>query len=164
MTAHPDKPMDRTTRITRQLPAPPAVVYRALTDAEVVKAWKFPAGMSIQIHEFEPREGGRFRVSLTYHDTSAVGKTSDHTDTYHGHFAQLVEGRKVVEVLEFETADPAAAGEMRITYDLVERDGGTQLTATHENVPLRVRLEDNELGWSMALQQLAAFVASTKQP
>jgi uncharacterized protein YndB with AHSA1/START domain len=150
----------RTTRIARQLPAPPAVVYRALLDAESVKAWKFPAGMSIRVHEFDPREGGRFRVSLTYHDTSAVGKTLDNTDTYHGHFEHLVDARTVVEVLEFETSDPSSAGEMRITYDLAERDGGTYLIATHENVPVRVRLEDNELGWSMALQQLAAFVGA----
>jgi len=149
----------RITRIARQLPAPPAVVYRALLDAESVKAWKFPAGMSIEIQEFDAREGGRFRVSLTYHDTSAVGKTSDNTDTYHGRFEQLVDARKVVEVLEFDTSDPSSAGEMRITYTLTDQDGGTYLVATHENVPARVRLEDNELGWSMALQQLAALVA-----
>ena len=29
-----------------------------------------------------------------------------HTDTYHGHFARLVPDEQVVEVLEFETADP----------------------------------------------------------
>lgn len=150
--------IERTTRISRQLSAPAAVVYRALLDAESVKAWKFPAGMFIQVHEFDPREGGRFRVSLTYQDASAVGKTLGNTDTYHGHFEQLVEGRKVMEVLEFETTDPASAGEMRITYELIERNGGTWLVATHENVPPRVRLEDNELGWSMALQQLAALV------
>src|SRR3954468_6052374 len=101
---------ERSTRIARQLPAPPAVVYRALLDAESVKAWKFPAGMSIQVHEFDAREGGRFRVSLTYHDASTVGKTSGNTDTYHGHFEQLVDARRVVEVLEFETTDPSSAG------------------------------------------------------
>lgn len=148
----------RTTRISRHLSAPPAVVYRALIDAESVKAWRFPDGMSIQVHEFHPRKGGRFRVSLTYHDASAAGKTLGSTDTYHGHFEQLVDGRKVVEVLEFETSDPSSGGEMRITYDLVERDGGTDLVATHENIPPSVRLEDNELGWAMALQKLAALV------
>jgi uncharacterized protein YndB with AHSA1/START domain len=135
-------------------------VFRALVDAESIKAWRFPVGMSIQVHEFEPREGGRFRISLTYDDASAVGKTSRNTDTYHGHFEQLVEGRKVVEVLEFETSDPSLAGEMRITYDLAERDGGTTLVATHENVPPGVRLEDNESGWSMALKNLAGLVES----
>lgn len=154
----------RTTRISCHLSAPPSVVYRALIDPDSVKAWRFPDGMSIQVHEFHARVGGRFRVSLTYHDTSAVGKTLSNTDTYHGHFEQLVDGVKVVEVLEFETGDPSLAGEMRITYDLVARDGGTHLVATHENLPPGVGLEDNGLGWSMALQKLAALVALHRVP
>jgi uncharacterized protein YndB with AHSA1/START domain len=144
--------------MTRHFPVPASVVYRALLDAEAVKAWKFPPGMAIEVHEFDAREGGRFRVSLTYLDAGAAGKSSGNTDTYHGHFAQLVDGARVVEVLEFETSDPSSAGEMRITYELRERHGGTALVATHENVPPGVRLEDNELGWAMALGQLAAFL------
>lgn len=125
----------RITRAHRHLAAPSAVVYRALIDPEAVRAWRFPDGMSIQVHEMDPRVGGRFRVSLTYDDPTAVGKTARNTDTYHGHFQELLEGRKVVEVLAFETGDPASGGEMKITYELSERDGGTTLVATHENVP-----------------------------
>lgn len=149
---------ERTTRIRRHLAAPASVVYAALTDADAVRAWRFPEGMAIQVHAFDPREGGRFRVSLTYEDKSAAGKTAANTDTYHGCFLRLVPGRQVVEVLEFETSDPAMAGEMRITYDLAERAGGTDLVATHEHVPAGVSLDDNQQGWAMALEQLAALV------
>lgn len=149
----------RTTRIQRHLPAPPDVVYAALTTADSVRAWRFPDGMTIEIHEFDAREGGRFRVSLTYEDAASAGKTSAHTDTYHGHFLRLRPERQVVEVLEFETSDPAAAGEMKITYDLAASGGGTDLVAIHENVPPGVSLEDNQQGWSMALDRLAALVA-----
>jgi uncharacterized protein YndB with AHSA1/START domain len=159
-----DKSPGRTTRITRRFSAPAAVVYRALLDVDCVKRWKFPAGMSIHVHEFEPREGGRFRVSLTYHDSSAAGKTVNNTDTYCGHFEQLVAARQVVEVLEFETANPSFAGQMRITYALTEQDGHACLVATHENVPAGVPLEDNELGWSMALERLAALVEAECGP
>jgi len=37
--------------------------------------------------------------------------------------------RAVVEVLEFETADPALRGEMTITITLADADGGTELNA-----------------------------------
>jgi uncharacterized protein YndB with AHSA1/START domain len=157
-------PTARTTRITRHFSAPAGVVYRALVDAEAVKAWKFPAGMAIRIHAFDARVGGRFRVSLTYQDPAAAGKSSAHTDTYSGHFQELVEGRRVVEVLAFETADAATAGEMKITYELTERGRRTELTATHENVPASVRLEDNEVGWTMAFDQLAAWVEDRSSP
>jgi hypothetical protein len=83
---------ERTTRITRRFAAPVSVVYRALLDSESITRWKFPVGMSIRIHAFEPQEGGRFRVSLTYRDAAAIGKTAANTDTYHGNFQQLVEG------------------------------------------------------------------------
>ena len=74
--------------------------------------------MTSDVHEFEAREGGSFRVSLTYDAPDAARKTAAHTDTYHGHFARLVPGEQVVEVLEFETADPDLAGEMTITTTL----------------------------------------------
>lgn len=154
---------ERTTRLTRKICAPPAVVYRALIDPECVKRWKFPAGMDIQIHKFEAREGGLFRVSLSYRNSSLVGKTAANTDTYHGHFEKLVEGRQVIEVLEFDTSEPSMSGAMRITYTLTETDGGTLLLATHESVPAGVRLEDNRQGWSMAIEQLAALAESKQE-
>jgi uncharacterized protein YndB with AHSA1/START domain len=148
----------RTTQLTRRMLAPPHRVFEALLDARAVPAWKVPTGMRCRVHLFEPREGGRFRVSLTYEDPEPAGKTSAHTDTYAGHFERIVEAVRVVEVLAFETSDPAIAGEMRITYELVERDGGTDLTATHEQVPPGIALQDNHLGWSIALDRLAALV------
>lgn len=46
--------------------ASPASVYRALIDAEAVARWKVPTGMTCQVHTFDGREGGTFRISLTY--------------------------------------------------------------------------------------------------
>jgi len=85
-------------------------VYRALIDAHAVTTWMVPDGMSSQVHEFDAREGGAFRISLTYDAPNATGKTTAHTDTYHGHFVKLVPNALVVEVIEFETVDPAMQG------------------------------------------------------
>jgi len=49
-----------------------------------------PSGMTSQVHEFEAREGGSFRISLTHDAATGTGKTTAHTDTYHGHFVKLV--------------------------------------------------------------------------
>jgi hypothetical protein len=62
--------------------------------------------MTSHAHEFDAREGGRFRISLTYDAATGTGKTTARTDTYHGHFAKLVTNEQVVEVFEFETTDP----------------------------------------------------------
>ena len=117
-----------------------------------------PSGMTSHVHVFEPREGGSFRISLTYDAPAGTGKTNAHTDTYHGRFVKLVPDRQVVEVLEFETADPALQGEMTITIRLVEISGGTEVQAVHDGVPPGVSPADNETGWRMALGKLAALV------
>jgi hypothetical protein len=68
--------------------------------------------MTSHVHAFDAREGGSFRISLTYDEPTGTGKTTAHTDTYHGRFVKLVTNEQVVEVVEFETTDPALRGEM----------------------------------------------------
>lgn len=95
---------------------------------------------------FEPHEGGVFRISLTYDAPTDVGKTNAQTDTFHGRFAHLVPNAEVVQVIEYETADPAPQGEMTITYTLVDANDGTDVVGLHENLPAGVSPACNELG------------------
>ena len=147
-----------TTRITRHIAAPRAAVYRALLDADAIAAWRVPEGMTARVHAFEPRVGGAIRVSLTYDAPTTAGKTTSHTDTYRGHFVELVPDERFVEVDEFETDDPALGGPMTITITLADANGGTDLVAVHEGLPSGVSEADNETGWRMALDKLAALV------
>lgn len=148
-----------STRIVRHVNAPRAAVYRALLDARAVATWMAPTGMTSHIHDFDPREGGAFRISLTYDAPTGTGKTTAHTDTHHGHFVTLAPGEQVVEVVEFETTDPALQGEMTITFSLADADGGgTDLLALHDGLPPGVSPADNETGWRMSLDKLAALV------
>src|ERR671926_85553 len=78
---------------------------------------------SCHVHAFDAREGGSFRISLTYDAPTGTGKTTAHTDTYHGRFVKLVPNEQIVEVVEFETADPALQGEMTITITLTDAGG-----------------------------------------
>ncbi|MBG0857427.1 SRPBCC domain-containing protein [Streptomyces spinoverrucosus] len=149
-----------STRVSGRVNASRAAVYRALVDAQAIAQWRVPDGMRSEVHEFEAREGGRFRVSLTYDMPGAAGKTSRHTDTYHGHFAKLVPDEQVVEVLEFETADPALRGTMTMTTTLTDADGGTDVVVVHEGIPDAVPAADNETGTRMALAKLARLVES----
>jgi uncharacterized protein YndB with AHSA1/START domain len=119
-----------------------------------------PIGMSSQVHEFDAREGGLFRISLTYDEPTGTGKTTAHTDTYHGRFVKLVPDEQVVEVMEFETADVSMRGEMIATFTLTDAEGGTNVLAVHENLPAGLSPAANEIGWRMALEKLAAFVES----
>jgi uncharacterized protein YndB with AHSA1/START domain len=133
-------------------------VYAALVDADAVAEWKVPDGMTCQVHAFDPQVGGTVRISLTYETFSDAGKSTAHTDTYRGRFVELVPNERVVEIDEFETADPAFRGEMKITISLVDADGGTDVLGVHEGLPAGVSVSDNEAGWRSSLARLAVLV------
>ena len=104
--------------------------------------------MTSHVHAFDAREGGSFRILLTYDAPTGTGKTTAHTDTYHGRFVKLVTNKQVVEVVEFETTDPTLLGEMTITIAL----------AVHDGLPPGLSTADNEAGWRSSLAKLAALV------
>ncbi|MES2643623.1 MAG: SRPBCC domain-containing protein [Myxococcota bacterium] len=147
-----------TTRIRLHVHAPRSLVYQTLLDPAQIAIWRVPDGMTSEVHTFDARTGGRFRVSLTYESPTATGKTSSHTDTYGGRFLALVRDERIVEELAFETTDPALQGTMTITTDLVDgENGGTDLEAVHEGLPPGVSPADNEVGWRISLGKLAAL-------
>jgi uncharacterized protein YndB with AHSA1/START domain len=110
-----------------------------------------------------PAKGGCSRVSLTYDEPTGAGKTSARTDTYRGRFIKLVPGELVIEVMEFETLDAALRGEMTVTITLTDADGGTELLAVHGPLPPGLSPAENQTGWRMALDKLAALVEAGRQ-
>jgi len=150
----------RSTRVSQIIKAPREVIYRAFLEPEAVASWLPPDGMKGHVHTFEPHEGGKFRISLTYVDRldSPRGKTSEDTDTVEGKFVELIPNEKIVQVTEFESEQPDFAGEMRITWSLADADGGTEVTVLCEDIPKGIRLEDNETGSRSSLRNLAVFI------
>ena len=154
-----------TTELARTMAAPRPAVYRALLDPDAVQQWMVPDGMTSEVHAFDPVEGGTFRISLTYDERTGAGKTTAHTDTFHGTFARVVPDHEVVQVVEFETDDVSMQGAMTITYQLTDAglaDGtiGTMVTGSHEGLPPGLDPADNELGWRMSMSKLAHLVES----
>jgi uncharacterized protein YndB with AHSA1/START domain len=147
-----------SSQASRHVNAPPSAVYRALVDADSIATWRVPTGMRSHVHEFDAREGGRFRISLTYLAPGETGKSSSHTDTYHGRFVALVPDERVVEVFEFETADPALRGAITTITTLTRTDEGTDVVVQYDGIPDGVSAADNDLGTQMALANLAQLV------
>jgi uncharacterized protein YndB with AHSA1/START domain len=148
-----------STRVSRIIKAPRRTIYQAFLDPQALVSWLPPAGMKGRVHEFDAREGGAYRMSLTYveSDHSPRGKTSDHTDVVRGQFAELIPHERIVQQVEFESKDPAFAGPMTITWSLVDVPGGTEVTVLCENAPEGIRPNDHEVGIRSTLENLAAF-------
>jgi uncharacterized protein YndB with AHSA1/START domain len=153
-------PQRASTQVSKIIQAPRQVVYQACLDPDAVAKWRVPDNMQGHMHVFDAREGGTFRMSLTYLHPQhpAGGKTSADTDTFQGRFIEWVPSEKIVEVIEFESQDPNFAGEMKITTTFADTAQGTEVTILCQGIPPGVRPEDNELGSKQSLQKLAALV------
>ncbi len=150
----------RNTWVSMIVKAPRERIYQAFMEPDAVAAWLPPDDMKGQVHIFEPYVGGNFSISLTYQNPadSLGGKTSADTDTVEGRFIELIPNEKIVWVSEFKSDQPEFAGEMHITWGMVDVAGGTEVSALCEDIPPGIKLEDNELGSRLSLRNLAAFV------
>lgn len=151
-----------STVVSRVLNVPREAVYRAFLDQDALATWLPPGSMKGVMHAFDGREGGTFRMSLVYPegDGSSRGKTSERTDTFQGRFVELIPSERIVWATEFESADPAFAGEMIVTTTLAPAGNGTKITIACENIPSGIRPEDNEAGCRSTLEKLAAFLGA----
>ena len=149
----------RTDTASGVIMASPQKIYRAFLDPETVASWRPPEGMKCQIYAFNPHEGGTFRMSFGCTDTNHLvrGKTSEHADVFQGRFLELTPDRRIVELIEFESGDPAFAGAMTVTTTLVPVPGGTKVTFLCENVPVGIQPGDHYKGMMSTLKNLAAF-------
>ncbi len=146
-----------STRTSRIIRARPEELYEAFTDPAALIAWLPPGEMTGEIREFVPGVGGGYRMSLFYPpgERSFRGKTSDREDTSNVKFVELSPPHRIVEAVNFETADPAYMGEMTIVVTFEKVSGGTEVTMLFRNLPRGLRAEDNEAGARISLDQLA---------
>jgi uncharacterized protein YndB with AHSA1/START domain len=151
------KRIDSASRVIR---ASPHDIYQAYMDPQAMVSWLPPEGMQGRIDSFDPREGGTYRMALTYEqrDHSVPGKTSQHSDVVRGRFLKLVADERIVQVVEFESEDPAFAGAMKMTWTLTAVPSGTEVAILCENVPEGIRQEDHAAGLKSTLDNLAAFL------
>lgn len=81
----------RIDQASREVPAPPSAVYRALTDPQKLTAWLPPQGMTAHLYSFDLRVGGGYRMELMYRNAGdRRGKTRSDADLVDVHFESLV--------------------------------------------------------------------------
>lgn len=152
----PPKRVDFASKVIK---ASPQALYPALVDKQALLTWLPPDGMRGEFETFEATPGGRYVMTLTY-DTAqhTKGKSSQDADVVKGQFAELVPNVRVVQLVDFESDDPAFAGTMKMTWALAPVAEGTEVSITCENVPAGVSKEDHAVGLASSLDNLAAFV------
>jgi uncharacterized protein YndB with AHSA1/START domain len=115
--------------------------------------------MSGRFERFDMREGGSYRLVLTYGDASdAPGKTSADEDVSEVRIARIVPGERIVQDIDFESDDPAFRGTMRMEWSVHSVDDGTLVEIVARNVPPGVRARDHAAGLTSSLANLSAYL------
>ena len=148
------------TRTSRFIKAPSETLYRLFIDPEALAVWLPPEKMTGKIHEFDARLGGGYRMSLFYPPSEQLyrGKTSEREDRFTARFFELRPPKRIVELISFDSNNPAFSGVMIMVVSFEESDAGTEVTVSFDNLPPGIRPEDNEAGSRSSLEKLARYV------
>jgi uncharacterized protein YndB with AHSA1/START domain len=147
----------RVDRARRLVAARREAVWRALADPGLYAAWIAPGDMTARVEAYDLREGGAYRVVLSY-ARGGTGKTTAGSDVAEGRFVEVSPPARLVQTVRFDSPDPAFAGEMRVAWTLAEVAGGTEVTVEATDVPPGITAEDHAAGLSASLGNLARLV------
>lgn len=149
----------RIDTASRRIAASPKVAYAAFARADAMERWLPLSGMTGTMLDFDFRDGGSYRMRLTYrHPGPGSGKTSADPDEVEVRLIRAEAGRRIEQEVRFDSDDPAFAGLMRMTWTLEPDGGATLVTVRAENVPSGISAVDHEVGLNASLANLAAFV------
>lgn len=151
--------MARTDRASLLLHVDRATVFAALVDADALARWLPPSGMHGRFEEFDLREGGFWRLVLTYDDpTDAPGKTSADADVSEVRIVRLMPGERIVQQVDFQTDVAEFQGTMELEWSLQSVDEGTEVTIEARNVPVGITASDHAVGMTSSLANLATYL------
>jgi uncharacterized protein YndB with AHSA1/START domain len=96
ITARPGTPF---IEVTREFAAPPAAVFRAHREPDLVKRWLGPADLEMEIFEYDVRPGGSYR----YAHRADRGEFF-FRGVFHSVSHSAEDGTRIVQTFEFEGA------------------------------------------------------------
>lgn len=80
--------------VTREFDAPPALVFRAFTEPQLLEAWFMPKPANARVEKMDCRTGGSYCISTTGQE----GKTYRFEGVYH----EVLPGELLVKTMEFK--------------------------------------------------------------
>jgi uncharacterized protein YndB with AHSA1/START domain len=110
-------PADDQILIEREFDAPAALVWRALTEPDLVKRWWAGKRGEVTSAEIDLRVGGAWRYVMSAHG-------GEFEVAFHGEYREIVEAERIVSTEVFEGFPDAASVN---TMTLVEEGGRTTL-------------------------------------
>lgn len=147
---------DRDLVLTRLINAPPAKVFKAWTDAELLKQWFAPLPYTTPQAELDVRVGGSNCITMRGPDGNEFPNR--------GVYLEVVENERLVVTDAFTTAwVPSEKPFMTMILTFEEQDGKTKYTALVRHWSVADREAHEKMGfhegWGQCTDQLEALVA-----
>jgi uncharacterized protein YndB with AHSA1/START domain len=128
--------VDDEIRVERRIEAPPAAVYRYLTESELWSRWQGEAA------ELEPVAGGSFRVTM------GEGQIVE------GEFVAVEPDRRVVVTWGWRDHPRMPPGTSMVEFELVPDGTATIVRLTHRGIPVE-DVPIHRAGWDVFVPRLA---------
>lgn len=141
--------MPGTVQLHRVFTCKPEKVFRAFVEADALASWLPPFGFLGTVHELDPKEGGKHRMSFR-------NFTTGNSHSFGGTYLKVVPGEMLVYTSKFD--DPNLPGEMKTTVTFKAVVVGTEMTAVQEGIPDVIPTAACYLGWQESLRKLAKLV------
>jgi uncharacterized protein YndB with AHSA1/START domain len=138
--------------ISRVIEAPRDRVYAAWTDPEQLKQWFGPENVKTRELVADARVGGTFRWDIINSEGEEM--------TMRGEFRELQPDKKIVFTWQWEDDEDWENHISIVTVELYDRDGGTELRLTHEQLPNEESRDGHTRGWESALDKLERLFSS----
>jgi uncharacterized protein YndB with AHSA1/START domain len=133
---------DESAVIKAHLAAQPERVWAALTEADALTAWYWPASVH-PVATSEPVEGGRFGV-----EGNGMG--------FAGEYLELEPPRRIVQSWRWRGDDR----DSRVTIELTPDGDGTDLVVVHDKVDAATA-EMYRAGWESCLARLPGYLSGS---
>jgi len=150
---------DQELFITRIFDAPRESVWKAWTDADLMKRWWGPKGFTSPYYKIDFRVGGKFLYCMR----SPEGKDYWGTGIYYEIIPQerivfsdsfADEKGNVVPATQYGMSADFPL-EMLVTVIFEEIEGKTKLTLSHVGIPAGADRDGANVGWNQSLDKLA---------
>jgi glutathione S-transferase len=139
-----------TLQISRFINAPRDRVYAAWADPAQLKQWFGPSDVETQELVADVRPGGEFRWELQNCEGERM--------TMRGEFREVQPGRTIAFTWRWDDDELWEDRTSVVTVEFEDRDGGTDVRLTHEQLPTEQSRDNHTGGWTSLLEELENFV------
>ena len=133
-------------RMTRDLPAPRAQVWRAFTDADVLARWWGPQGFTVPSLEFEPKAGATLLIAMQPPEGEPFG--------LEGEFREVEPPSLLSFTFRWDPPDPDDR-ETLVTLSIRDRGERTEVELTQGAFATEERRALHDQGWSESFERIA---------